>query len=65
MAKQAEEYITVKQAVSLSGYNAEYIRQLLRAKRIKGKVIVRDWLIDRDSLVKHMRTTGREAQKAP
>lgn len=62
MAKQVE-YISVKEAAKIGGYNAEYLRQLLRAGHINGKVIVRDWLVDRDSLLEHMREAGRVPQK--
>jgi excisionase family DNA binding protein len=46
----AEEWITVSEASELSGYSAQYIRRLVRKKKIKSQKWVRDWMISISSL---------------
>ncbi len=42
-------HLTVQAAAEVSGYNAQYLRRLLRAGRLKGDKISQAWLIRRDS----------------
>jgi excisionase family DNA binding protein len=39
-----EEWITVAEAASQTGYSERYIQHLLRTGRIKGLKVRRDWL---------------------
>jgi excisionase family DNA binding protein len=57
----AEDWITVQEASDLSGYNPQYIRRLVRKKRIKSEKWVRDWMLSKASLLAYL----REAQKSP
>jgi excisionase family DNA binding protein len=56
----AEDWITVQEASDLSGYNPQYIRRLVRKKRIKSEKWVRDWMLSKASLLAYL----REAQKS-
>ena len=42
------EFITVKTASEISGYNQQYLRRLLREGTLLSKRIGQLWLIDRD-----------------
>ena len=56
-----DEWLTVAQAAELSGYNAEYIRRLIRSDRIKARKFgALVWQVSRASLMSHL----RESQKA-
>jgi excisionase family DNA binding protein len=63
----AEKWITVKEASDLSGYNAQYIRRLVRKKRIKSEKWVRDWMISRPSLTEYVRAAenSNDSRKGP
>jgi len=47
------EWITTREAADLTGYNLEYIRQMIRAGRIAAEKKGRDWWVDRDSIESH------------
>jgi len=44
------EWITTKEAAELTGYNLEYIRQMLRRGVIAAEKKGRDWWVDRASI---------------
>jgi excisionase family DNA binding protein len=54
----SKEYITTQQAAKEFSYNAEYIRQLLRADKVKGVQVGRTWLVYRPSLASYIRKHG-------
>lgn len=45
-----EKYITVQAAAEVSGYNAQYLRRLLRSRKLDGIRIGQVWLIKLESL---------------
>ena len=47
-------HTSVKVASTLSGYSMQYIRRLLRMKRITGLKIGQVWLVEIDSLNKYL-----------
>jgi excisionase family DNA binding protein len=47
------EWITTKEAAEMTGYNPEYIRQMIRNGRIAAEKKGRDWWIDHDSIEKY------------
>jgi excisionase family DNA binding protein len=63
----AKDWITVKEASDLSGYNAQYIRRLVRQKKIKSQKWVRDWQISRSSLMAYVRAAkiSHDTRKGP
>jgi len=46
-----ETWISTKEAVKLTGYHIEYIRELIREDRVKGRKWGWIWQVDRDSLL--------------
>lgn len=55
------EWITTSEAVALSGYNAEYIRRLVRRKLIKAQKFGTTWQIDKSSLLTYLQQTEHSA----
>jgi hypothetical protein len=43
-------HISVQAATEISGYNAQYLRRLLRAGKLDGVKVGQVWLVDLDSL---------------
>jgi excisionase family DNA binding protein len=52
-------WITTAQAVELSGYNAQYMRWLIRDKRIKAQKFGQLWQVDKQSLLAYMRQADK------
>lgn len=57
------DYITTQEASQISGYNVEYIRQLIRAGKIPAEKKGRDWWIDRESFLQHVRASEKSKDK--
>jgi excisionase family DNA binding protein len=57
------EFITTHEASELSGYNVEYIRQLIRAGTIKAQKRGRDWWVDKDAFTLYLEYTGKSRDK--
>jgi excisionase family DNA binding protein len=55
-----EDWLTTYEAVQLSGYELDYIRKLVRAKKITGRKWGQSWQVSRKSL--HEFLKGREQQ---
>ena len=57
-----DDYITTDEAAKLSGFTEQYIRKMIREKRIEGQKVRRDWILSRGSLEKFLtpeRRVGR------
>lgn len=50
-------WITTSEAVTLSGYNIEYIRRLVRRKTLKAQKFGTTWQIDKSSLLTYLQQT--------
>ena len=48
------QYLTVQMAVEATGYNAQYLRRLLRAGKLEGIRVAQVWLIRLEALRAHM-----------
>jgi hypothetical protein len=48
------EWLTVREAVKLSSYNAEYITRLIREGKIIARKVSIVWLVDRESLLAYL-----------
>ena len=48
------DWLTVQEAADLSGYNAEYLRRLIRSQRIKYRKISFIYQIYRESLTEYL-----------
>ena len=57
------EWITTSEAVRLSGYNAEYIRRLIRTERIEARKFATVWQISRASLLAYIDETEQSVDK--
>ena len=57
----AEDWITVNEASELSGYSSQYVRRLVRQKKIKSKKWVRDWMISVSSLKAYLQDAEKSS----
>ena len=57
------DYITVKTAAELSGYNQQYLRRLLRRDILKSKRIGQLWLIERHGFVDYLKDAEQSTDK--
>ncbi|MFZ2488952.1 MAG: helix-turn-helix domain-containing protein [Anaerolineae bacterium] len=48
------DYITADEAAEISGYHVNYIRRLMRAKKLTGRKAGIVWLIERESLHQYL-----------
>jgi len=48
------EYLTVRSASDISGYNRQYLRRLLRNGAIKTRKLGQIWLIDHSDFVNYL-----------
>ena len=53
----AEKWITTGEAAELTDYEPEYLRRLLRNKKIQGKKFGPVWQINRDSLLSYLQSS--------
>ena len=49
-----DSFLTVDQAAELTGYNREYMRQLIRAGKLRARKFGPVWAIERDSLAEYL-----------
>jgi len=45
-----EDWITTAEAAQVSGYHVEYVRKLVKARKIEARKWMRDWQVSRESL---------------
>jgi helix-turn-helix protein len=60
-----EEWITTAEAKSLTGYNAEHIRRLVRAGKVKAKKWGKEWMVEKNSLLIYLESEGRGPRTRP
>jgi excisionase family DNA binding protein len=58
-----DEWITVKEASKISGYNEEYITHLIREGKIKAKKFGYVWQVSRSSLLDYSAITEKLGNK--
>jgi hypothetical protein len=49
-----EDWITTQQAAELSGYHVNYLRWLIRDKRVQARKVSILWFVNRQSLLDYM-----------
>jgi hypothetical protein len=59
----ADDWISVQDAVKLSGYHTESIRELVRDGKIKGRKVITVWLVSRTSLQTYLRGQAKRGEK--
>jgi len=57
------EYLTVKTAAKVSGYNQQYLRRLLRANVLQSKRLGQIWLINRDDFLRYLGKANKSEDK--
>ena len=62
-----EEWISVKQAAELSGYNEEYVRRLLRTGKVGGRKFVTVWQVNQHSLMSYLEASeeSQDQRRSP
>jgi excisionase family DNA binding protein len=58
-----EAWLSVPDASQLSGYDADYIRKLIRSGKIEARKVVTVWLVDRASLMSYLKQAQRRGDK--
>ena len=56
-------YITVRTAAEMSGYNQQYLRRLLREDAFRSKRLGQLWLIDRGQFIEHLHKVMKSKDK--
>jgi excisionase family DNA binding protein len=64
MTNIEDEWITTTEAKSLTGYNAEHIRRLVRAGKVKAKKWGKEWMVEKNSLLAYVEREGRGPRTA-
>ena len=62
MSKEKIEYISLKEAAEMSGYTADYLGQLIRSGKLKGKQVFLNvaWMTTRESVEDYMKKDKKE-----
>ena len=63
MTTNGGEWLTVNEAAKLSGYNPDYIRELIRQGKIKARKFSIVWMVDRISLLAFLKKAQAMGEK--
>ena len=58
-----EEWLTTFEAARISNYELDYIRKLIRAKKIIGRKWGQSWQVSRDSLMEFLEERDKQGEK--
>jgi excisionase family DNA binding protein len=58
-----EDWITTNEAADLSGYHVNYIRQLVRARKLKARKFGPVWQVSKQSLLDYLARAERSDDK--
>ena len=58
-----EDWLTTYEAVRISGYELDYVRKLVRAKKIVGRKWGQSWQVSQKSLMEFLKTREEQGQK--
>jgi excisionase family DNA binding protein len=58
-----EDWLTTYEAVQISGYELDYIRKLVRAKKITGRKWGQSWQVSRKSLQDFLKAREQQGGK--
>ncbi len=59
----SDEWITVNEAVKISGYNYDHVTRLIREGKIKAKKFSIVWQVSRTSLLAYLQKTENQGSK--
>jgi len=57
------EFLTVRSAAEISGYNQQYLRRLLRNRVFQSRKIGHIWLIDKKSFLDYLISANKSKDK--
>ena len=57
------EFLTVRSAAEISGYNQQYIRRLLRNRVFQSRKIGQIWLIDKKNFLDYLKSANKSKDK--
>ena len=63
MKTNGDEWLTVNEAVKLSGYNADHLRELIREGKIKARKFSIVWMVDYESLLAYKAKAQASGEK--
>jgi hypothetical protein len=63
MAINGGDWLTVREAVELSGYSDEHITRLIRGGNLNACKVSIIWLVDRESLIVYVKKTQAAGKK--
>lgn len=55
--------LTTKEAADMTGYTVDYVQDLAREGKVKARKIATVWLIDRKSLLSHVKDARAQGDK--
>lgn len=58
-----DEWLTIQQAASLSGYHPEYLRIIIRAGKLEAHKFGPVWAISKRSLLSYLKTAEKSEDK--
>lgn len=58
-----EEWLTSYDAASMSGYNPDYIRQLIRSRKVLGRKWGQAWQVNRQSLQDYIAAAKKQGER--
>jgi excisionase family DNA binding protein len=57
------DWLTIKEAETLTGYHADHIRRLVRSGEVKARKVVIVWLVSRKSLDAYLRRQEQQGER--
>ena len=58
-----EDWLTTYEAARLSNYELDYIRKLVRARKIVGRKWGQSWQVSRQSLIEFLKSREQQGEK--
>jgi hypothetical protein len=58
-----EDWLTTYEAANISGYNPDYIRQLIRTNKVQGRKWGLAWQVNRQSLETYLRDAEKLGER--
>lgn len=58
-----EDWLTTFEAATVSGYNPDYIRQLIRSNKVQGRKWGLSWQVNRRSLEDYLKTAEKLGER--
>ena len=59
----ADDWITTREAMRLSGYHLDHVRRLIRSGEVKGRKFLIVWQVSRSSLLAYLRRQEQQGER--